>query len=213
MKSKVYLFVSLLLVLLTSCTQDSMDDDLSDEEVSLEQIFEDAALSDYELACYDAEDFGIVPNGECLIGAIMKAGEQFNVHWNYGQVKLLVDNYLHKPSIDYNGNIIGFPSDPKTLEIFLHTFFDRAQRALLDNSMVRSYIGKKLTAIAIVKNHDKQNTGHAYNVLRPCNEHKDNCYICYDPVAGSEVHIKSSEFAINFAFILEGPKSTPNLDR
>ncbi len=213
MKAKFYLFASLLLAFLSSCSQDSMDGDLSNEDVSLEQIFEDAALSDYELACYDAEDSGIVPNGECLVGAIMKAGEQFKVHWNYAQVKRLVDNYLNKPSIDYNGNVIGFPSDPRTLRAFLRTFFDFSYIMEFDNPVFIANIGKGYTGIAIAKNYDDQNSGHAYTVLRLCDKHKNNCYICYDPVAGYEVHLKHSEIAYGFSFILKGAKSTPHLDK
>lgn len=213
MKFKFYLFVSLLLAFLASCTQDSMDEDLSNNGVTLEQLLEEARLSDEAIAFYGAEGSGIVPNGECLIGAIMKAGEHFGVHWDYAQVKLLVDNYLHEPSLDFNGEVIGNPSSPYTLELFLHTFFERAQITQLSNEMVRSYIGKELSAIAIVKNNDEQNSGHAYTILGPCDKHKNNCYICYDPVAGSEVHIKSSEFAEYFAFILQEPKATPNPDR
>lgn len=54
MKFKFYFLVGLLLALLTSCSQDSMDDDLSNDGITLEQILEDAALSDEALACYDA---------------------------------------------------------------------------------------------------------------------------------------------------------------
>ncbi len=211
MKSKLYLFVSLLLALLTSCTQDSMDDDLSNEDATLEQILEDATLSDEDLACYNAEDSGIVPNGECLIGAIMKAGEHFGVHWDYPQVKFAVDNFLNKPNLDINGNRIGNPSDPRSMVRFFKTFFDNPQVALLDNSYIRSCIGKELISIAIVKNYDEQNSGHAYNVIKPCDKHKNNCYICYDSVCGTESHIKACEFAYGFAFIFKGAKLTPSL--
>lgn len=213
MKSKIYLFVSLLLAFLTSCSQDSMDDNLSNNDITLEQALEDAALSDEALACYDAEGSGIVPNGECLIGAIVKAGEQFGVHWEIAIVKQFVDLYLHKPSLDPEGNVIGNPSNPRTLKLFLKAFFDYSQYVNLEDDYFKSKIGTEYTAIAIVKNKDEQNSGHAYTVLRSCNKHKGNCYICYDSVSGSEDHIKSSEFAENFAFILAEPKRTPNFHR
>lgn len=212
MKSKLYLFVSLLLALLTSCTQDSMDDDLSNEDATLEQMLEEAALADYDLVCYDAEGSGTVPNGECLIGAIIKAGEHFGVHWDYPQVKFAVDNFLNKPNLDINGNRIGNPSDPRSLRDFLKTFFKTSQVMEMDNPFFIANMGKGFTGIAIVKNYDEQNSGHAYTVLRRCDKHKNNCYVCYDPVAGNEVHLKHSEIAYGFSFLLAEPKKVPNLD-
>jgi len=189
-----------------------MDDDLSNDGITLEQILEDAALSDEALACYDAEGSGIVPNGECLIGAIMKAGEQFGVRWKYGQVKMLVDNFLNKPNIDINGHRIGNPSDPRSLRDFLKTFFKTSQIMEFDNPIFIANMGKGYMGIAIVKNYDEQNSGHAYTVLRRCDKHKNNCYVCYDPVAGNEVHLKHSEIAYGFSFLLAEPKKVPNLD-
>lgn len=212
MKFKFYLFVSLLLAFLASCTQDSMDEDLANNDVTLEQLLEEAGLSDEALACYDAEGSGIVPNGECLIGAIVKAGEQFGIHWNAAGVKYAVDNFLHEPYLDINGERIGNPSDPRSIARFLKTFFDASQVMLLDNSFFTANLGKGFTGIGIVKNYDEQNSGHAYTILGLCNKHKNDCYICYDPVAGCEVHLKRSEFAYGFTFILGKPKTIPNLE-
>lgn len=212
MKKKFFLLCSLLLSLLTCCTQDSMDEDLRIMNEAQEQEL-DAILADYDLLTYGANDSGVVPNGECLIGAIMSAGKQFGIRWEYREVKLYVDNYLNKPSLDMNGNVIGNPSDSKTLEKFLHSFFGYVRIGDLNNVMVQGYLGNKITVIAIVKNYDEQNTGHAYNVIELCTKHKNNCFICYDPVLGYNVHIRSSEFADRFTFVLSKPKIRPAMDK
>lgn len=201
---KVFFLLSLLLALFTSCSNDFSENDLTLQS-DLQKQESKTELANF-LVLYDVDGEPIiVPNGECLVGAILSAGRECGMEWNPAVVRQAVEAYCGKMSLDVEGQPLGFPFKGNSFQDFLKQFFKIARNANLTVEVLKDTLGKNGTAIGIVFNDDHQ-TAHAYNIQSYCHSHKPCCYICYDAVEGKTVHLKGSAFDQRFSFYLAGPK-------
>lgn len=202
------------LMLVLSCFISSCSNDFEFDRNTVEKQFvtdDDffAQLEVLDLMYQGSEESILVPNGECLIGAIMSAGEQLGVKWNYAIVRNLTQSYLGNPSVDMEGQIIGYNTSLLTLKKFLGTFFEGVYFLPLNINGLEEKLGKEFTAIGLLE--DKtNNTSHAYNIQSKCNKHKPDCFICYDPVTGRLEHLQASSFKVSKCFLLRNPKRVPS---
>lgn len=207
--------ITIIMAFAVGCSDDSNSIDAFQENTTIESNELMLELSFFDRLYENASTPVIVPNGECLAGAILSAGEQLGTHWSPSMIKYLVELYLGTPQLDYKGELLGYGCNPTNFQLFLEYLFKRASHASLDMQQIKYSLGHGNTAIGIILNEDGK-TAHAYNILRHCDEHKPNCYVCYDPVSGELKHIQASEFEGRFTLFLAEPKlrpSSPNEDR
>ena len=208
---KVFYLLLALCGFFTSCSNDSDFDRISEEMKSISDDEFFAQLEVLDLMSYDSNETILVPNGQCLIGAIISAGQQLGVSWDYLKVELLTRLYLGSPSVDIDGNFIGYNTNPLTLKKFLGTFFQRVSFLPLETKGLDERLGKGATAIGLLEDKES-NTSHAYNIQSKCTKHKSDCFICYDSVTGETVHLKASQFETLKCFFLMEPKHFPSSD-
>ncbi len=126
MKNVFFYLMLTLSCFFVSCSNDSDFDINSEEKQSVSDIDFFIQLDALDLMYQSSNETISVPNGQCLVGAIIAAGQQLGVKWDYLTVKNLTQLYLGSPSVDMDGNFIGYNTDPLTLKRFFGNILSKS---------------------------------------------------------------------------------------
>ena len=204
MRLKACLFVSLLLALFTCCTQDSTEEDFVPQVGTQRQELESKLM--YLRTNYvNSTNSFVLPNGECLAGAILTAAEKLGINWIQDEVRKEVRLYFGDYFVDDDGERIGVAITVEKYKPFLKHLFKSVSpidlRYVDDKS---DELGKKLVVIGIVKDR-VYGTAHAYCVHSHCTKHSPRCYICYNTFTGCDEHVKAARFDPVLTFSVQTP--------
>ena len=191
MRLKACLFVSLLLALFTCCTQDSTEDGLISQRQELE-----SKLMYLRTNYVNSTNSFVLPNGECLAGAILTAAEKLGINWIQDEVRKEVRLYFGDYFVDDDGE--------KYKPFLKHLFKSVSPIDLRYVDDKSDELGKKLVVIGIVKDR-VYGTAHAYCVHSHCTKHSPRCYICYNTFTGCDEHVKAARFDPVLTFSVQTP--------